>query len=784
MDYLQAWRPWRDVLLQTTPINNIVISDVAEGLYPLLHFFSQQLKNGHIPLWNPEIFLGLPTVMIGVWNFVFNPFYLVLFWLFSPATGHGLALLLDLSLIASFSYLFLRERGLGLFPSLFGSLVFTFNGHLMVWLEYMLADFAYAGTAVSLYAFEKSLSERRLRFVLINASVLGILLLCGSIQWVFFLVPLLGLYALFRTIERWNAQQAIWSNTRPLRNYLVPLAAGILIASPNLLYFLEYKELSQRTIRSFAWVITHTATFYPEFLATFVFPNFFGYQPSGSYFARGSSTLVFQNYNELATYMGVATVVLVAFAYRLNTFRWTAIFWSLIVGLALAVAMKTPGLYFLLYQYAPGFDGMQPTRTIILLPPAFAFLSALGMESLLRRPLEVRGADLTWKIIATVIVLLTIALLGTHGYLVRNPKAFGIPALSEHFRIGNPHFLYPLGILALISLGFGLYSKGKLPTHGLCALFVAVLLIDLVPQGLKMNTRVDRSTIYPQTKGLEFLTQDRNLFRILPIGFRYNTFMAFDISTLGGYASMYPASYLELLSAIEAHEAPGTILAEHNQNYVEPRTFTSSLLPMLNVKYLLGPSTADLPQAVRNRYELKHRSDIAIFEATRYLPRAYAVHQYEQTTSRSDTITRMLQGDFDPARMAVGEKPLPGLERFPDDVPPSLVSPVSVSRPNTDRFELDAQMVRPGILVVSEQFFPGWEALVDGTDAELFQVNAVLMGVALPEGPHHVTLRFMPRPFQVGLIFTAFIGGLIVVLLVLDALHATRHTPPPDRDTG
>jgi hypothetical protein len=783
MDFLQVRRPWDLLFQQKTPINNVVISDIVEGLYPYLSFFSQELKMGHIPLWNPNIFLGLPSAMIGLTNFVMNPLYLVLFWAFSPATAHSLTLLIDLTLVATFSYLFFRQRGLSDLSALFGSLVLTFNGVTMVWLEFMSADFSYAGTAASLYLFEKSLAEPRMRFLLLNGITLGILLLGGSVQWVFFLVPLLGLYALFRTIELWNERQCITGRTSPLRHYLVALSIGTLIALPTLLHFLEYMGLSHRTKTTFEVMQAKMGTFYPELVGTFLFPNLFGYHPSGVYFARGSSAGGYQNYNEMMVYMGVATLVLAALAYRLKTYRMMALGWSSVIVLALVVAMKLPFVYYLMYHYIPGFNGMQPSRIFIILPPAFAFLSALGMEGLIRRPPDRREAVVAWRWILGLALILTLVLIGTHAYFVRYPQVVNGVSLAAHFRLDNTDFLYPLALLIVIGAGLVLYAARKISVRWLCLVFIVAIVVDLVPFGLRVNTRTERSMIFPKTNGLNYLTQDHELFRVFPIGFQYNTLMPFNIETIGGYASMFPASYLELLSAMEAHERPGAKLGQEHQNYIAPKAVTSRLLPMLNVKYLVIPNNADLRGDLRTHYSLRHRSDLAVFQAVRYLPRVYAVYRYHQTGSRSETIDYLLRDEFDPSIMAVGEKPLPSLELAAPDGPPAVTPPVTVARPNSDRFELDVRMVLPGIVVVSEQFFPGWEAQLDGRPAEVFPVNGALMGIAVPGGDHRVSLRFLPRAIKVGLPVTVFVGMLCVALLFFDwARHAPRKGVPKDRD--
>lgn len=151
MNVLQIWSPWKPIDPPGTAgprITNLVNADAAQSVYPLLDFISRSLKDGHVPLWNPLIFLGLPTMMIGTANFASNPLYVALLWAFETATAHSLSLLINLALIASFSYLFFLRRGLSRTASLAGSLALTFSGHLMAFLELALADFAFMSAVV------------------------------------------------------------------------------------------------------------------------------------------------------------------------------------------------------------------------------------------------------------------------------------------------------------------------------------------------------------------------------------------------------------------------------------------------------------------------------------------------------------------------------------------------------------------------------------------------------------------------------------------------------------
>jgi uncharacterized membrane protein YfhO len=69
----------------------------------------------------------------------------------------------------------------------------------------------------------------------------------------------------------------------------------------------------------------------------------------------------------------------------------------------------------------------------------------------------------------------------------------------------------------------------------------------------------------------------------------------------------------------------------------------------------------------------------------------------------------------------------------------------------------------PGLLVLSEMNYPGWEVRVEGQPANLEPVHEVLMGVRLQhEGGHLVEFEFQPLAEIVGLVF--FIFGCVLLI--------------------
>ena len=87
------------------------------------------------------------------------------------------------------------------------------------------------------------------------------------------------------------------------------------------------------------------------------------------------------------------------------------------------------------------------------------------------------------------------------------------------------------------------------------------------------------------------------------------------------------------------------------------------------------------------------------------------------------------------------------------------VVPVTKLTWNPNRISLAAS--GPGLLVLSEIYYPGWQVRVDGQPSEIKDVNQILRAVVLDEGNHNVTFYFNPISIYLGLVF--FILGLILV---------------------
>ncbi|MBI1746590.1 MAG: YfhO family protein [Acidobacteria bacterium] len=93
--------------------------------------------------------------------------------------------------------------------------------------------------------------------------------------------------------------------------------------------------------------------------------------------------------------------------------------------------------------------------------------------------------------------------------------------------------------------------------------------------------------------------------------------------------------------------------------------------------------------------------------------------------------------------------------------PRSEAITVTDYQPNS--ISLEAAPDTDGFLFLSEIYYPGWRAYVDGKPQPILKANLVFRAIYLEKGPHKIQFRFYPTPFYVGALVTALTGLLLIV---------------------
>jgi hypothetical protein len=139
-----------------------------------------------------------------------------------------------------------------------------------------------------------------------------------------------------------------------------------------------------------------------------------------------------------------------------------------------------------------------------------------------------------------------------------------------------------------------------------------------------------------------------------------------------------------------------------------------------------------------------------IYENLRAMPRAWLVP--EVVTAKKDEVLQAIQSSklpdgrsYDPFQVALVEKPL----NFKIEKPDTAATTKIINLADT-QLEIKTSSSTPAFLVISDVYYPGWEAKIDGTPTKIFQTNYVLRGVQVPAGEHTIKFEFKPVSFHIG----------------------------------
>jgi uncharacterized membrane protein YfhO len=79
---------------------------------------------------------------------------------------------------------------------------------------------------------------------------------------------------------------------------------------------------------------------------------------------------------------------------------------------------------------------------------------------------------------------------------------------------------------------------------------------------------------------------------------------------------------------------------------------------------------------------------------------------------------------------------------------------------------LRARLTRPAFVVLSEVYYPGWEAFIDGQPSLLLRGDYIMRVVPVRAGDHAIELRFRPAAFRWGLIASLCFGGALALAVL------------------
>ncbi|MDP3057630.1 MAG: YfhO family protein [bacterium] len=92
-----------------------------------------------------------------------------------------------------------------------------------------------------------------------------------------------------------------------------------------------------------------------------------------------------------------------------------------------------------------------------------------------------------------------------------------------------------------------------------------------------------------------------------------------------------------------------------------------------------------------------------------------------------------------------------------------------------DYIEIKTDSIENGILFLSEIYYPGWEAYVDGVKTEIYQADYMFRSIKLPSGNHTIKFTYNPKIFKTGAAISIIsLFSTIISLLYLSLLERKK----------
>lgn len=739
--------------------SNPELYDEALYLQPWLQYTRDH--GLHTPLWNPYQLSGGP--LIGTADGVpYAPFYLPLyllpFW-----TGLAIAAALKLFIAAFGAFLLARALGQRLAGPLLAGVVYAYGLFFVIWL-------AWPQTSVwALIPWVLLLTERVVRKpTALNIAglggVVGAQFIAGHPESSFHLAVATVLFFAMR-------MHVVWRGRALDRGLLLPrvgalAGAAVMGAAIGALWLIPFLEL-----------VHHSAdTGLRAKLAPNLGMEAFGGLFVPAFWGRGTGevTGVVLTVNRYI-YAGALPIVLAGGALVLRrNFQRTAL--AAFAAVCIAVTLGVPGVIDAL-RLLPGFHQADNRRLAVWFLLAVALLAGFGLEDLASRD-EISNSKRR-RLIAIAAGFVAIALVWV--YVVHpSPRSFS-GSLKAVVRLDTPPLGELLGIAGFAGIGalLVLARVNRRLSGGLFAvLALALVTADLFRGGVGLNPAIPRAhATQPATRAIRYL-QSRRPNRFAGVGggpapslgvttFPYALSLRYGIYDARGYNTPMVGRYQRYWS----QEIQPSFYLFTPVLRLTPRTIEG--LSLLSVTDIVMRTPISIPPPLHGVHLAYAGRDARIYSNSNALPRAFLVSGEQVMSSEDAALGAVGASDFDPRRFAVTESAHPGLTRAAEtsSLPAGTATLVQY---DADRVQVRATARRPSLLVLTDVYYPGWKATVDGKPASVDPADYVLRGVAIPAGTHTVTFTYDPSSWKLARVLSLLGVLALIALTTVGVLRLRR----------
>lgn len=700
--------PWSHEQKFWGPVKNGAMPDVIDQIYPWKHFTIESFKTGQIPWWNPNSFAGNPHVA-NFQSAVFSPFNL-LYFVFQFIDAWSLVVLLQVLLTGIFTYLLARSFGVSKIGALISSISFMFCGFIVVWMAYGTLSMTVAFLPLALFAIQKSFAEKQKNFLAILSIALPLSIFSGHFQSGIYVTFFTFCFLVYRIIESRDKNISLAA----IFAFIIGIIISLLQILPSIQFYLY-------SIRSGIFIKDGGIPFF--YLINLFAPDFFGNPVTRNDW--------FGYYAEWASFVGIIPLILAIYGLIIRKNK-TIIFFGIMTLITFALAVDSPLQAFISLLKIPVISTSSASRIIFLCSFSISILAGFGLDNLLEILNKQKKRNLFIPFFVFGLIIVTVWLLIFIGKMMPYDKLL----------IARRNFVLPT-VLFMVSFFLVFISSFRKHLFIVMALFLlAIASFDSLRFAQKWMPFDPKELVYPKLPVIQAL--QKNLYG----GRAFGNFGAFldtyyNIPSIEGYDPLYIQRYGEFVRSSEKGEflnaERSVVTVDRNGKYI------NRVLDLLNVTVIFHP-IADTNQGWaypvwkdKERFSIiYHDSHFQLFRNNFALPHVTLFYDYEVISKKEDIVKRFYSDMFDYRKKLIVEESISFKRNQKSD------GNVKILKYSPQNIAIVADTNSDALLFLSDNYYPGWKAKVDGKEAKIYRADYAFRAIILPEGKHEVVFYYNP----------------------------------------
>ncbi|MBL7176165.1 MAG: YfhO family protein [Desulfobacteraceae bacterium] len=755
--------------------------DLSVFFIPPRIFWVEAIKHFSLPLWNPYLLHGQPLIAT-LQPAVFYPLH-VIYFLMPFDQAFNWIIVFHYFLAGLFTYVLMRKMRASDSASVIAAVMFMLSGYLLSVHNLLSTLLSVAWIPMVFLFYFAGFVKKKIRYPIFAALAAAIMFFAGGaiILYVVFLVIILLTAFPNLLFEKGN-----YPSSRGRAYQLgIFLAIFLGISAIQLLPFLELAHLSTRA-HAFNHSVATTWSLHPRDLIQFFVPDLFGYKLRPAEYWHHQSWLK-------SLYLGSIPFLLSAVYFMRRGRMRVCLALLVLISLLLALGKYTP-FYALFFNYVPFLDRVRyPVRFLFLTVFVISISAGLGYDRL--KEGIGKGDNAIRRVIYGILALTFV------GALLLGLLDFFEGHLSHLMKIngfGPPHYndiginMHNIKRLLVISIVFGLmlwiFVRVKI-SNGLLSLgVIGLLTFDLFFAHFGFYDKTLVKDYHKKSSSMDFILSDRSLFRVFVTPLTMGA-KSIPIASEGGPVDrttldkekLFPGYGLE--GGIFDASGLGVMVEKGISDLdtlitTAPKPDSTNLLDMMNVKYVISAPEIKSPEfqlvwtsqllVNEERGDPDRGKAIKIYQNLDCLPRAFLVAKYRVLSSEQEFKDILSSKEFNPREVVLLEEEPEDINYSGDDFPSrDITEKVAVREYRNNSISLRVSLPKPRFLFMSEMYYPGWKAYVDGEEKKIYRANYAFRAIALNPGVHQIEFIYRPWTFWSGLaISAATIIGLMVLGVV------------------